>query len=393
MRVLLTAFGALAATVLLVSACIESKSDYCADTDVWCPPGWDCWEESCAPSSLLAACQGIEEGSACTHPAGGSAICVEGWCRISGSCGDGHIGMNGTQLEECEGALAAHQTCENSGCLGGTITCGSDCMLDLSQCTGCSAGECHPGETRACTNCGTQTCTDAHEWGSCAEQGECSPETSESCGDCGTRTCSSSCAWGSCTSQGVCSPGETNSASCGDCPTVGTRTRTCESDCSYGAYGSCSTDTCTSNEQCWDGGCMARPSCTVGGYWKEWGGHLYFKCNAGYSHSVAHGNCAALGGDLIRFNASGEWSMVETWAPFVWWFDVVQASNQSNPGFGWDWTGTSSIGGTPWCTGEPDDDVPGENNEENCVIYHQSYDCRSDRDCSAAIAGFICEWS
>ena len=77
---------------------------------------------------------------------------------------------------------------------------------------GCS-GVCKPGQTQACGNCGTQTCTSDCAWGACSNQGACMPGASASCCPCssgcgcgGSMVCDGSCNWGFC--QGyICKPG------------------------------------------------------------------------------------------------------------------------------------------------------------------------------------------
>lgn len=70
------------------------------------------------------------------------------------------------------------------------------------------ANACSPGETQACGNCGTQSCTANFTWGTCSNQGDCTPGDHRelSCGTpCSTETetCSASCQW----VEGTCSSG------------------------------------------------------------------------------------------------------------------------------------------------------------------------------------------
>jgi len=70
-------------------------------------------------------------------------------------------------------------------------------------CTG--EGVCSPNqkETAACGNCGTKTrlCLDQCTWGpytGCTGEGVCAPGTTQPCNNCGTQTCTAACGWGSC---------------------------------------------------------------------------------------------------------------------------------------------------------------------------------------------------
>lgn len=99
---------------------------------------------------------------------------------------------------------------------------------------------------RSCGKCGKQeTICQAgdgglqwSEYGPCAgEAGTCLPGETQACGDCGTQTCSSFCGWGTCNGQpaGHCSPGAIQNTTAG-CPTNGYRSRTCSATCTYGSY-------------------------------------------------------------------------------------------------------------------------------------------------------------
>lgn len=61
-------------------------------------------------------------------------------------------------------------------------------------------GECAPGTTRACGNCGRQTCTPSCTWGGCGSEGACAPGQTrgEGCDPCSQQVCNGSCQWGGC---------------------------------------------------------------------------------------------------------------------------------------------------------------------------------------------------
>jgi hypothetical protein len=77
-------------------------------------------------------------------------------------------------------------------------------VSDYGSCTG-EVGLCTPGETAACGNCGTKTCSNTCNWGACGGQpaNSCSPGAQDYTGaGCSTaqtyreRVCSATCAWG-----------------------------------------------------------------------------------------------------------------------------------------------------------------------------------------------------
>ncbi|AKV03899.1 hypothetical protein AKJ09_10562 [Labilithrix luteola] len=99
---------------------------------------------------------------------------------------------------------------------------------------------------RSCGMCGKQTaiCQEVYgelvwtDYGPCQnEAGECLPGATQACGNCGTQTCSNTCGWGSCTGQppSSCTPGTVEYTQAG-CPTGGYKNRACGTACSWDPY-------------------------------------------------------------------------------------------------------------------------------------------------------------
>lgn len=99
---------------------------------------------------------------------------------------------------------------------------------DVVDAPGC-AGECAPGQTRACGSCGRQTCTERCAWGPCGSEGACAPGQTRACGRCGRETCTAACAWGGCAGEGVCAPGQVRAEGCDPCSQ-----QVCGSACQWG---------------------------------------------------------------------------------------------------------------------------------------------------------------
>ncbi len=116
--------------------------------------------------------------------------------------------------------------------------------------------------SRTCGKCGKQDaiCVTGDgglvwsEYGPCeGEAGACVPGETLACGNCGTQTCSSFCGWGACAGQPVnsCTPGAIGLTTAG-CPTTGFRTRTCAAACTWQPYSAtCATVTAVN---LWAGG-------------------------------------------------------------------------------------------------------------------------------------------
>lgn len=73
-------------------------------------------------------------------------------------------------------------------------------VIDLGGC----AGACAPGASRACGNCGRQTCGSECAWGACSGSGACAPgqRRAGSCDACSEQVCSGACQWGGCQLRG-----------------------------------------------------------------------------------------------------------------------------------------------------------------------------------------------
>lgn len=103
--------------------------------------------------------------------------------------------------------------------------------------------------SRTCSMCGKQEaiCENVDgglswsEYGPCGDKkGVCEPGETRACGNCGTQTCSAYCGWGPCTGEpqppkGGCSPGSVQFISAG-CPDGGRKSRTCDETCMWGFY-------------------------------------------------------------------------------------------------------------------------------------------------------------
>jgi hypothetical protein len=99
---------------------------------------------------------------------------------------------------------------------------------------------------RTCGKCGKQEtiCQPADgglawtEYGPCTgEAGECLPGATRACGNCGTQTCNTFCAWAACGGEPLksCAPGSVDFTTAG-CPSGGFKTRTCSAACAWQPY-------------------------------------------------------------------------------------------------------------------------------------------------------------
>lgn len=102
--------------------------------------------------------------------------------------------------------------------------------------------------SKKCGKCGTAEaiCIDDgsgkgkwSDYGQCeSEMGTCTPGQTQACGNCGTQTCTNYCVFGACTGEPAnnCSPGAVENTTAG-CATPGTyRNRTCGAACTWGGY-------------------------------------------------------------------------------------------------------------------------------------------------------------
>ncbi|AKV00203.1 BNR repeat domain protein [Labilithrix luteola] len=138
---------------------------------------------------------------------------------------------------------------------GGNET-GNDAANDAANDAGDDAGMTpEPGDlcstadeitSRSCGQCGEQKaiCQDLNGklawsgYGQCTdEKGACMPGDTRACGDCGTETCTNTCGWGPCMNQPMnhCAPGTLERTNAG-CPAGGFRKRTCEATCQWALY-------------------------------------------------------------------------------------------------------------------------------------------------------------
>lgn len=101
--------------------------------------------------------------------------------------------------------------------------------------------------TRSCGKCGKQQAVCQSDvdaglawsvYGPCVnEMGECVPGETMACGDCGTTTCSNLCGWGVCQNEpsNHCSPGSIGRTTAG-CPSGGFKSRSCGDTCQWSTY-------------------------------------------------------------------------------------------------------------------------------------------------------------
>ncbi len=197
----------------------------------------------------------------CGIPDCNSNSCPDGCCDSNGVCRAGtQDDICGSGGMNCENCLITGRTCENGSCM--------------------ALGQCTPGDTMECGNCGVRYC-DPYDntWGRCEGEGECAPnqvETGNTCGNCGIneRTCTSSCRWAdwSCVDEGVCAPGTAEfQGSCGNC---GRYQKTCTSSCQWtdwhcGDEGVCSPGAVESGGSCGNCGTNRR-TCTSSCLWSNW---------------------------------------------------------------------------------------------------------------------------
>ncbi|MBI4154144.1 carboxypeptidase regulatory-like domain-containing protein [Candidatus Woesearchaeota archaeon] len=123
------------------------------------------------------------------------------------------------------------KTCQNNGQWG---SCSDPC-----QPTKCD-GYYNPGNIIGCGSCGTKTCQNNGQWGSCSDP--CNPQKCDgyynpgdmlSCGICGTKTCRSDGTWPPCSDpcspQPICTPNTWSNTGSG-CGSCGTQQRYCGSN-------------------------------------------------------------------------------------------------------------------------------------------------------------------
>jgi hypothetical protein len=204
------------------SRCAEGGRQTCARGEggclAWgavepCPAGKTCAAGECADSCVNACELGARR---CTADGHAVETCVgEGGCTRWGAplaCPGETLCVGDGQCGVCMPDASEMQACGACGHQGRTCSAQGQ-WSDWGSCDG--QGECQPGETRGCGNCGTQRCGDDCRWGACEGSGECQPGQTRGCGNCGTARCDGSCHWGGCEGQGECAPGSTGA--CGQC--------------------------------------------------------------------------------------------------------------------------------------------------------------------------------
>ena len=176
-------------------------------------------------------------------PAGGAGICDPIAC---------YVALTGWKLDGNEVDLPP-AACKQASSQGGQIVVSTACdtaqestpvcgdwssvTTPVSEPTTMSsiAPSCNGSSTQACDRCGTQarTCINGvyGSWGICTGEGACQPGTTQSCAGGGSQTCSDACQWGACgcrAEQLACgSPATCVSPS--DVHTCGTCTNDCTS--------------------------------------------------------------------------------------------------------------------------------------------------------------------
>ncbi len=220
--------------------------------------------------------------------------CPTGCCDEEGECRNGiHDNICGIMGEACKDCSANGLYCSDGECV--------------------AMGECEPGETLACGNCGFRTCRIDNTWGPCENTGECSPGATDIvgvCGNCGKlqRTCSETCTWGStaCVDQGECSPGAIEQGGvCGQCAV---EQRTCNPETCHWSEWECvghsecnPGETESSDTPCGNCG-HERRTCDSNCMWSDWTCANEGECTPG-SHSVL--GCEPCGSKTC--NSSCEW--------------------------------------------------------------------------------------
>lgn len=276
-----------------------------------------------------------------------SAVCLDTLCPEGSYC----YPANG----ECVALPECVPTTGNPCEIGGGIDENS-----------CDPGDCAPGETKqqSCGNGGTQTATCTGNcawgpWGTCMGEGNCTPGQTASCGNCGTMTCGSNGQWGSCQNQGVCQPGQQQSQTCNG---VGTQTKTCSSSCSWGGWGQCTAvcspgqtqqQSCTVNGQ---SGTKER-SCNSSGQWGSWSScqascqdtYLASGSQACYNNPQGSGNPTLCLNVQQNSGASWQYRICKSGGSFSTNFDYELRDDNHTQSFG-NFTGSANSTCTPWKT-------------------------------------------
>ena len=177
----------------------QCGKDNCVDCGS-CPGGQTCNPNNltcCKPATcdtLAPRCGTLSDG--CGGPPLNCTNCASGTCVNGTCCVPTTTCVSGTNC----GSMA-------DGC-GHPLDCGP-CDINHTCIHNQCQGQCGPGQTQTCLNCGLQACQNDGTWGGCINSHACSANSSSSCnpaytaGGCppgtGTMQCSQSCDWGTCT--------------------------------------------------------------------------------------------------------------------------------------------------------------------------------------------------
>jgi hypothetical protein len=196
-------FGALAAGFLGSVAVVGCSAS--GDTEDL-PPATVSDQDSGKTSSLPPSSDDDDSGATDTTDAGkkkdagkdGSADAGKDSGPTAPNSGDPCTTANKLFKRSCGKCGQQEAICQASGDGGALV------VSDYGDCTN-EIGTCTPGETAACGNCGTKTCSNSCNWGSCLGQPQpenCSPgSVSYTTGGCSgqtykQRSCANDCKWG-----------------------------------------------------------------------------------------------------------------------------------------------------------------------------------------------------
>ncbi len=192
------------------------------------------------PSAEDGVCEpGATQECVCKDGVGAQVCAADGQSWDACNCGSGSGGQAGWPASGDGGG-------------GGAVGGDAGASVGGSAGSGPVVGECTPGETDSCGNCGTKSCQSDGTWGTCDGEG-CKPGNTKGSG-CDQESCNKKCEW---ETKPSCSPGD-----CKSCTAEGgyTGIKCClPSSCSWSdqccvpSGGSCGwIDTCCSGNGHWD---------------------------------------------------------------------------------------------------------------------------------------------